>query len=127
MTRKDTEMNTIKEIMFAVPAGVVTSTFGQTNKCTHIKCSLYYSKGGYVGISNSVQRGYYISVCPVKLDGMLITSYAFSGAKKLIVPCERRSKGKEAEAVAIFDRDIVDLVKRVFPNAGINGDEHIAA
>lgn len=120
--------NTVKKIRIAVPSGKVTSRDGTEHECTHLDCEVYYSLGGYSCWSYKQEgRGYYMSVSPVRVDGMFISYTAFSGVKQLIVPCERKGKGKAAEAVKIFDSKIAEMVDMVFPNSGVDFTKEEAA
>ena len=119
----------VKKILAPVSAGQVTNTDGETRKCTHLECKVYYSLGGYNGFTGKNEgRGYYISVSPVTItpDG-LISYTLFSGVKKLVVPCNRKSKGKAEEAERIFDGEIAELVNLLYPNNGIDFKETEAA
>jgi hypothetical protein len=121
-------MNTIKKIYFAVPNGEVKDYKGEAVKCTHLRCEVYYSKGGYNGFTGKQeQRGYYASVSPVKCEGMFESYTAFTGCKSCILPCARQGKKLEAEAVAIFQRDTLPMIKQIYSNNGIDFDAPVAA
>ena len=80
----------------------------QTEKATHLKVELYYSKGGmnyFTG--NTVRRGLYLSVSPVTLTkyegGGSSEGYtAFTGTKQLVKELKRFSDKAMNEAVAEF-------------------------
>ena len=66
-------------------------------KTTHIKCEVYYSKGGvnYFTYKNEA-RGYYMSVTPVERKNGFESFIAFTGCKTCILPVARQSK-KQAD------------------------------
>lgn len=70
----------------------------------YMKCELYYSLGGmnYFNYKNE-PRGYYVSVGPVEKDGHMESYMAFSGVKDIVVACDRQSKKREAEALALYE------------------------
>ena len=75
----------------------------------YLKVELYYSLGGinYFTYKNE-PRGYYLSACPVErreyAPGLMMEGFtAFTGTKMLVEPCERKSKGAEARALAKYD------------------------
>ena len=125
--------NTIKEIDFAVPSGKVASCSGQESECTHIECTLMYNLGGVNWATGRQEaRGYYLIATPVRIkdygDGLISKAFAaFSGGKMMLLECRRQSKGKEAEAVALFDSNATAFCKRLFPNAVIDYGEGLAA
>jgi len=58
-----------------------------TDRATHLKYSVWYSDGkSVVG-----QRGYFLSVYPIKRDGHFETAYMYSGRVRLISECRRYS------------------------------------
>lgn len=62
----------------------------------NIKTEVYYNKGGMnYYTSRNEERGYYLSVCPVRrtqIGNVISESYtAFSGVKTLILPVKRQS------------------------------------
>ena len=59
---------------------------------THLQVSVYYYKGGinYFN-SRSEERGFYISVTPVKKEGTMISTMMFSGLSQLIFTVSRYS------------------------------------
>lgn len=121
--------NKIKSIHRPVWNGSVTDREGKTHKCNYLSCEVYYSLGGYNGFTGKNEgRGYYISVSPVTITPDGLVSYTlFSGVKKLVVPCNRKSKGKAEEAERIFDGEIAELVNLLYPNNGIDFKETEAA
>lgn len=85
---------------------------------THVKIEVYYNLGGYnVFTYKSEERGYYLSVCPVKREsrnGVNLESFtAFSGTKMCILPVTRKSKKAEANAEQIAterEKTLIDFV-----------------
>lgn len=83
-----------------------------------IKC--YYNKGGMnYFTSKNETRGFYLSVCPVKVTRsdssvyMSVEYVAFTGVKTLIMEVKRYSKSAEQEAIKIAEskeREIIDYV-----------------
>lgn len=78
-------------------------------KITHIKLEIYYWLGGMNMFTyENEERGYYISATPVERTGIYEMMTAFSGIKKCILPCSRKSAKREAEAEKIADfKDIL--------------------
>lgn len=90
-----------------------------TNKENHfLKCELYYSLGGMNYFTGRPeQRGYYVSVSPVERRttdyGVTSESYtAFTGFKACVVTCERKSKKAEAQALALYEAQKAEMLKR---------------
>lgn len=109
----------IKKFRAPVSAGQVTNTNGETRKCTHLECKVYYSLGGYNNWTGRNEgRGYYMSISPVTIDGMFVSYTAFSGYKQLIVPCQRQGKKAAEKAAEIFTRTAEEMANSVFPNNG---------
>jgi len=78
-----------------------------------IECEIYYSKGGINYFTyRDEPRGYYFSIQPYFIeDHGYCTSRsfsAFSGAKDIVLPCQRQSKKRYEEAKSMMD----DLVER---------------
>lgn len=86
---------------------------------THLKAEVYYSLGGYnVFTGKNEDRGYYMSIAPVKrenFEGHVLESFvAFSGVKQCILPVQRKSQEKMDEAIKYFDNNILDFVNHHF-------------
>lgn len=96
----------------------------RNNSATHMKVELYYSLGGYNYFTGrQEERGYYLSVSPVKREqrgGCMLESYAaFSGLKFLMNPVKRRSAKQEAEAERIAAERMDALVRVVLDKNGL--------
>lgn len=67
-----------------------------------------YNKGGWGG-----NRGFYLSVCPIKIDGVFEMYVGFSGYKHCVLPAERFSQ-KQAnvaiEEAKKFENELIDRV-----------------
>ena len=84
---------------------MIKTEYIPTNKPNNfLKCELYYTTGGmnYFTCKNE-QRGYYTSVSPVEKARGFETYTAFTGAKTLVKPCNRKSSKAEAEALAKYE------------------------
>ena len=117
----------IKEIFFHIKGTPTveeaeTGTYGN-----YIKATLHYDLGGYnLFTYKSYPRGYYLGVNKIgygqnKYSGNVLHWESFrmsknSGANYCIIPCNRKSKKKEAEAVAYFDENIMKVIARMFPD-----------
>ena len=111
----------VKKIRVAVPSGKVRDRSGYTHECTHLECKVYYSKGGYNNWTSTMEgRGYYISLSPVTIGDHFVTYVAFSGCKKLVVPCNRAGKKLAEKAAAMFDAEVAGLAELAYPNNGID-------
>jgi hypothetical protein len=78
---------------------------------THLKAEIYYALGGTnVFTYRNEPRGYYLSVSPVERaerNGYTMESFtAFSGKKWIVLPVQRKSQKKMAEAVEYFENNI---------------------
>lgn len=83
---------------------------------TDIEVSLYYSVGGFnVFTYKEEKRGYYISCIPVERKRGMESFVAFSGFKRCLVECKRKSKAKETEAVRLFEEWTNEKIMRCFP------------
>jgi len=85
------------------------------NSPYQLKIELYYHLGGtnYFTSTNE-ERGYYLSISPVKrsiTNGIIIEEYtAFSGLKKLILPVKKKSE--KAYQLAIKESsEWIDIIK----------------
>lgn len=84
-------------------------------KATHLKAEIYYSLGGMNYFTSRIeQRGYYMSISPVKRDGVCESYTAFTGLKQLVLPVQRKSQKKMIEAQKYFDDHILDFMRRYF-------------
>ena len=67
---------------------------------THLEVSVYYQKGGINYFTNNYdERGFYISVTPVKKEGGIITTTLFTGLKQLIFTVSRYSEKQHILAI----------------------------
>lgn len=83
--------------------------------CNYIKQQLYYSKGGpNMFTYKNEQRGYYISVTPVKREDYFESFTAFAGYKKLIHPVARQSAKAEQIALGMFDENVEEIMATCF-------------
>lgn len=91
---------------------------------THIKLEVFYSLGGMnVFTYRNEERGYYISATPVTMTDIYEMTTAFSGLKKCIIPCSRKSAKREAEAektadfkdilMSVLNRNNIELAEEV--------------
>ena len=80
-----------------------------------LKCELYYSLGGINVFTNrEEQRGYYVSVYPVEKSRGFESYVAFTGAKMLVKPCNRKSSKAEAEALAKYEETKKNIIAQKF-------------
>lgn len=91
-------------------------------KRRYIKCYLSYSLGGVSwGTGQHEARGYYAHVAPVttwKCEGVAMESYVgFSGAKWLLVACNRQGPKKEAKAAEMFEAKHKEFVMQLLANS----------
>lgn len=86
------------------------------NEPTHVRTEVYYDKGGinYFTYKNT-ERGYYMSVMPVTRKGGMESYTAFSGTKKLIVPCKAKCKSRSAAAKKEFIIYHTEFMAKVLP------------
>ena len=82
---------------------------------TDLKAEIYYSLGGInYFTSRNEQRGYYMSISPVKRDGVCESYTAFTGLKQLVLPVQRKSNKKMIEAITYFEKHILDFMRDYF-------------
>lgn len=84
----------------------------------NIKTQVYYNKGGANHFSGRTEeRGYYLSVSPVKREtqgNIVIESYtAYSGVKMLILPVKRQSDKAYQQAVELAKEKEPELRQRI--------------
>lgn len=90
----------------------------ETPDANHLKIEVRYQLGGvnYATYRNEA-RGYYLSVTPVNRyisSGLPCESFVcFTGVKKLILPCSRRSEKKMEQAVGLAQEQKAELIKHV--------------
>lgn len=87
-------------------------------KITHLKIEVYYNLGGINYFTYRTEnRGYYLSVTPVKREtkgGFVSESYtAFTGIKQCIKQVTRKSAKAEAEAEKIAEDVMENLINYV--------------
>ena len=103
-----------------VPRGFVKARGrAEQNRCTHVKCEIMYSLGGYSPFTGQTsKRGYYLHVIPVEIGdegGIVFESFAaFTGGKFLLVECSRQSSVKEKLAKAMYEKVVRSAVRQVF-------------
>lgn len=88
---------------------IIIRYYKVTNDSTisHLKMELYYSKGGSNVFNGKVEdRGYYISISPVKRERGFETYISRTGLKHCILKVDRKSKKKEEEAIKLFNTQI---------------------
>lgn len=79
-----------------------------------IELELYYSKGGWnVFTCKQESRGYYVRICPIKVERNMVSFVAFSGTKVCILECSRKSAKAEREAIEMANGECRDLVSRL--------------
>ena len=112
----DREMTEMATVYIPVPSGKVLKKLdGRVYECTHIKCYPHYKVGGHSLFSgDNFERGYYISVVPVKKGEHFEEFMAFSGVCKLMVPCSRRGGRAERSALAVFNAEKDTFWKEVY-------------
>lgn len=86
--------------------------------------NLYYTKGGFSYLSDqTIERGYYLSIVPVKREeknGIVMTSFtAYSGCKHLVLPVKRQSDKQYRLACEKVEKD--RLIQMLFAR-GFNLD-----
>lgn len=91
---------------------------------THLRVEVYYSLGGYNLFTYKQEpRGYYLSVTPVgrsERGNVVMESYcAFTGIKKLILPVNRQSPKRMAEAIALSEQHKPQLIEYVLQKQGL--------
>ena len=87
------------------------------NKTTDVKVELYYSIGGCNMFTYETERrGYYISAVPVERGIGYESFTAFSGWKRCLVECSRKSKSKQIEAEKEFEKWDEETIMRTFPD-----------
>lgn len=95
-----------------------------TRDASHLKIEVYYNLGGFNCFTyRNEQRGYYLSVTPVKREnrnGCTMEQFtAFTGIKQLVKPVNRKSTKAEAEAEAIAATMEADLIRYVCNKNGL--------
>lgn len=95
---------------------------------THLKCELYYDLGGinYFTYANE-PRGYYVSVTPVKRDGILESFVAFEGYKQIVQPCSRKSKKQQEIAESKYTEIRDMLIERLIQENGYELEQEATA
>lgn len=89
---------------------------GQSKR--YVRCSLDYDLGGHNCFTGKTcERGYLACILPVTISDGIETFALFSGGKKLLVPCKRRSAKKEAEARKLFDEKHKELALLLYSNS----------
>lgn len=86
---------------------------------THLKIETAYTLGGYNYFTGGRDaRGYYLHVSPVERSGRCETYVAFTGAKQLLKPVNRKSAKAEAVAEDIAANYVGGMVRHV---CAVNG------
>lgn len=79
-----------------------------------IKIELYYHLGGMNYFTGKAEnRGYYLSVTPVLLEGNFITTTAFTGIRQCIKPVARKSEKAYQTALQTIDEFLPELLTYV--------------
>ena len=89
----------------------------------YIKAEVYYDEGGYSYFTyKNHPRAYYISAVEIGRGGNYESHTLFSdtGRKQMICEVTRQSKKREAEALAYFEENIDEFVKRVYADRDID-------
>lgn len=89
----------------------------------YIKAEVYYDEGGYSYFTyKNHPRAYYISAVEIGRGGNFESRTLFSntGRKQMICEVTRQSKKREAEALAYFEENIDEFVKRVYADRDID-------
>lgn len=88
-----------------------------------IELELYYSKGGWnVFTCKQESRGYYVRICPVTVEGNMVSFVAFSGTKLCVHECPRKSAKAEREAIAAANGEYRELVSRLVSKIAHNNN-----
>jgi hypothetical protein len=81
---------------------------------THIDVEVYYTQGGANYLcGGTTPRGYYVSVKPVKRNGVTVSFVLFSGCKKLLMETKRFSEKQFDKAVELGRAAIPELIAQV--------------
>ena len=89
----------------------------------YVKAEVYYDEGGYSYFTyKNHPRAYYISVVEIGRGGNYESHTLFSdtGRKQMVCEVTRQSKKREAEALAYFEENIDEFVKRVYADRDID-------
>lgn len=79
-----------------------------------IEVEMFYSKGGMnVFTYKNESRGYYVRICPVKVERNMVSFVAFSGTKFCVLECTRKSAKAEREAISMANGECGELVLRL--------------
>ncbi len=92
----------------------------ETDNANKLEIEVYYSLGGmnYFTGSNE-QRGYYLSVTPVKREREWVTTTAFTGIKALLLPVTRKSDKAYEQACELAKSKEQELIDYVCAKNGI--------
>ena len=89
---------------------------GQSKR--YVRCWLDYDLGGCNCFTGKMcERGYVAYITPVIISDGIESCALFSGGKKLLVPCKRKSAKKEAEARKLFEEQHKELVLLLYKNS----------
>lgn len=81
---------------------------------THIDVEVYYTKGGMSYLSGrSTNRGFYLSVRPVKRNGVTVSFELFSGVSRLLLEANRFSEKQMEKAVELGRAGAPELVQYI--------------
>ena len=81
---------------------------------THLQISVYYSKGGtsyFSGQNNP--RGFYVSVTPVKRDGITVSYLMFSGYSHFLFGANRYSEKQHDKAIEMSGPEADKIIERL--------------
>lgn len=97
----------------------------------YIRADVYYDEGGYGYLSGKIsKRGYSISAHTIgrgkDAHGYWESTNIFGckGAKQFLFDVKRQSKKKESEAVAYFNENIDEFVRKTFEGMEVELCEH---
>lgn len=92
-------------------------------KANYIKAEVYYDAGGYSYFTyKNNPRAYYISAVDIGRGGGYESHTLFNdrGRKQMVTEVTRQSKKREAEALAYFNENIDEFVRRIYADVDID-------
>jgi len=96
-----------------------------TPNANELVVEVYYSLGGTNLFTYKTDpRGYYLSVSPFKRGETSMMYVLGSGAKILILPCNRRSNKREALAIELAKSKEADLIQNVLHKNNLRLDNN---
>ncbi|MBO7715738.1 MAG: hypothetical protein J6S85_19405 [Methanobrevibacter sp.] len=92
--------------------------------CNVLEISVYYALGGMnYWTYEKEPRGYWISVSPLTVSGNMVSYLGFSGTKKFLNECARKSKKAEQIALEMAEKCEKELIDYVCAKHGITLEE----